>query len=48
MFSTITSQIGHLAASLKTKLTQGVVRAVDFITEDANKVMGHPHKQIKY
>ena len=48
MFSTITSQIGHSAAYLKTKLTQGFVCVVDFVTKDANKVIRHPHKQIKY
>ena len=42
------SEIGHSAAYLKTKLTQGFVCAVDFVTKDANKVIRHPHKQIKY
>ena len=42
VFSAITIQIGHSTASLKTKLTQGFVCAVDFVNEDANKVIGHP------
>lgn len=46
MFSTVSSQIGHSATSLKAKLTQGFVSAVDFVrTEDTDKVI--PCKQIQ-